>query len=143
MNEEEVHGAEGAQDEASSGSKKRAEFAEFLRAMGVRALDQLAMKIHNRDELDSKTPKPMRKIADQWLDMSGDQREQFVDQVISAAETIAAAAPAAIVALRAKKKKDQADADEAKPKKKSSKKSHKKKDGDHDDGKKKKKGKKK
>lgn len=128
MNDEEVHQGESGADEANS--KKRVEFAEFLRSMGVRALDQLAMKIHNRDEGESSTPKPMRKIADQWLDMSGEQREQFVDQVISAAETIAAAAPAAIIAMRAKKKKDADD---------TPKKSKKKKKADDEGGKKKKK----
>lgn len=78
------------------------EFAKFLRDMGVRSLDALATKIADRQESDAKLSKPMRKIADHWLDMNSNDKDEFVGKVLSTAEALAVAAPAAIAAFAAR-----------------------------------------
>jgi hypothetical protein len=105
-----------------SGEKEVPEFAKFLREMGVRALDRMAAKIHDRQKGESKPPKPVRKIADHWQTLTGEQRKEFVGQIISAAEALAAAAPAAVMAMRARRQQKAADVPKAKakPAKKSS-----------------------
>lgn len=106
------------------------EFASFLRGLAVRALDNFAVRIVEKSE--GKQPKPIRKIAEHWTDMSLPQKERFFEQMINAAQTLAAAAPAAFMAKgvarearqkRAAKKRTAASTTKAAPKKTAAKKS--------------------
>lgn len=94
------------QDEATNVADRHdpSEFAAFVRGVGVRALDALADRVERRTaDPQKKQPKPVRKIVEYWQDMSLEQKERFFDQMIAAAQALAAAAPAVFAVKRAKK----------------------------------------
>lgn len=94
------------QDEAANVADRHdpSEFAAFVRGVGVRSLDALAERVEKRTaDPQKKQPKPVRKIVEYWQDMSLEQKERFFDQMIAAAQALAAAAPAVFAAKRAKK----------------------------------------
>ena len=80
------------------------EFASFIRDMGVRALDNVADRISKKKN-DEKERKPIRKIADHWKRLSAEEKREFFEKVIKAAEVVAAVAPVAVAAIKSKKAK--------------------------------------
>jgi hypothetical protein len=88
------------------------EFIEFLRDVGVKAVDHLAERVEKREH-EAADVKPLRKIARHWKDMTAAEKHQFFEHVISAAQMVAAAAPAVMAgveAVRRRRKKVSADA---------------------------------
>jgi hypothetical protein len=72
------------------------EFAHFLRDIGIRAFDRVALRL----ELEIRPDEGMvRKLARQWNTLPPAEKERFFGYVVSAAELAVAAAPALSVGL--------------------------------------------
>jgi len=79
--------------------EQSSEFTTFVRRVGIGAFDSLASKwgtgaqsLTQQDE----SPNPIQKLAAAWQGTSQGDKEKFFDQLIFAAQTVAAATPAVI-----------------------------------------------
>jgi hypothetical protein len=88
------------------------EFRTFIRELGVRAFDQLASRLVNASDAIAeqsdrvgRRSASLSRLAGYWSGMQPVEKELFFDQMIAAAQTVAAAAPGMIGMGRLRKKK--------------------------------------
>lgn len=90
------------------------EFRTFIRDLGVRAFDQLASGFEAAGDAVSRRAQSMAKLAGTWNKMAEPDKETFFDQLIDAAQRVAAAAPGLIGLGKPSRTKPAADAPEKK-----------------------------
>lgn len=88
------------------------EFRTFIRELGVRAFDQLASRlvdasdaVAEQSDRVAKRSSSLSRLAGYWTGMQPGEKEMFFDQMIAAAQTVAASAPGMIGMGRNRKKK--------------------------------------
>lgn len=89
------------------------EFTLFVRDIGIKAFDTLSDRVSERttesgaNTLKASAATAVNKLAGYWATMSEGEKEKFFDQMISAAQLVAASAPAMVAGFqRTKPKKD-------------------------------------
>lgn len=97
------------------------EFRSFIRDLGVRAFDQLASHFTTASDAVAEGSERLARragslsmMAGYWSNLKLAEKEQFFEQMIAAAQTVATAAPA-IIGLRGLRKKRAAEPGEVTP----------------------------